>query len=155
MSVATIQQVATSLQRDAPAANSPEGMAWQMWLDDAELQIKIRYPDLSKLDQDVLALVERWAVEAKIKNPDPVSTRQISVDDGSESTTWQRTSGTVEILPEWWGMLGGEKKRGKAFAIDTLGVCTTEHLPWCNLNMGDTYCSCGADIAGEPIYELP
>jgi len=27
------------------------------------------------------------------------------------------------------------------------------HRPWCSLMFGATYCSCGADIAGEPIYE--
>lgn len=155
MSVATIDQVATSLQRPAPDAGTIEALAWQMWLDDAELQIKIRYPDLSLLDQAVLAYVERLAVELKIKNPDPVSTRQTSVDDASESSTWTRSSGTVEILPEWWDMLGGQKKRGKAFAVDTLGSYVGYHLPWCDLNMGGSTCSCGVDIAGVPIYELP
>lgn len=154
MSVATIEQVAVGLQRPAPDSSSPEGLAWQMWLDDAELQIKVRYPDLSVLDQGVLAMVERWAVEAKVKNPDPISTRQVSVDDGSESSTWTRSSGTVEITPEWWSMLAGDKTPRKAYAIDTLGDYTG-HLPWCSLMMGATYCSCGADIAGEPIYELP
>jgi len=28
------------------------------------------------------------------------------------------------------------------------------HLPWCNLAFGASWCSCGADIAGEPIFEL-
>lgn len=153
MSVATIDQVATSLQRPTPDPTSTEGKAWQMWLDDAELQIKVRYPDLTLLDQAVLAYVERLAVEMKIKNPDPVTTRQVSVDDGSESSTYTRSSGTVEILPEWWDMLSGRKIR-KAFAIDTLGEYTG-HLAWCTLSMGGTYCSCGVDIAGEPIYELP
>lgn len=42
-----------------------------------------------------------------------------------------------------------------AFSVDTAPACTNaSHLPWCNLLMGATYCSCGADIAGEPIYEL-
>lgn len=27
------------------------------------------------------------------------------------------------------------------------------HLPWCSLNLGALYCSCGVDIAGEPIFE--
>lgn len=27
------------------------------------------------------------------------------------------------------------------------------HRAWCSLMFGATYCSCGADIAGEPIYE--
>jgi hypothetical protein len=30
---------------------------------------------------------------------------------------------------------------------------TTTHLPWCNLYFGASYCSCGADIAGYPLYE--
>jgi len=154
MSVATIEEVATSLGVTTPDAGSVQYLQWQMWLDDAELQITVRYPDLSKLDQGVLALVERWAVEAKIKNPDPVSTRQISVDDGSESSTFTRGTGTVDILPEWWDMLGGKKKQVKAFAIDTLGFDSALcHRLWCNLNLGAAYCSCGADIAGEPIFE--
>lgn len=30
---------------------------------------------------------------------------------------------------------------------------TSAHLPWCSLNLGASYCSCGADIAGFPLYE--
>jgi hypothetical protein len=29
----------------------------------------------------------------------------------------------------------------------------TAHMPWCSLMFGATYCSCGVDIAGEPIFE--
>ena len=42
----------------------------------------------------------------------------------------------------------------QAFAIDTAPSACANHLPWCSLMLGATYCSCGADIAGEPIYEL-
>lgn len=45
---------------------------------------------------------------------------------------------------------GGEKK---AFSVDTAPSCSG-HLPWCSLSLGAAYCSCGVDIAGEPIYEL-
>lgn len=41
----------------------------------------------------------------------------------------------------------------QAFSIDTAPAYSA-HLPWCSLSMGATYCSCGVDIAGEPIYEL-
>lgn len=41
----------------------------------------------------------------------------------------------------------------QVFSIDT-APASSEHLPWCSLNFGATYCSCGADIAGYPIYEL-
>ena len=41
----------------------------------------------------------------------------------------------------------------KAFGVQVGGASTVEHLPWCSINFGATYCSCGADIAGVPIYE--
>lgn len=43
---------------------------------------------------------------------------------------------------------------GKAYAIDTAPDLGGLHQPWCALNFGATYCSCGVDIANEPIYEL-
>lgn len=42
---------------------------------------------------------------------------------------------------------------GGAFSIDT-APCWSAHLPWCSLSLGAAYCSCGVDIAGQPIYEL-
>ena len=41
---------------------------------------------------------------------------------------------------------------GKAFSVDTVPAAVA-HAPWCSLMLGATYCSCGADIAGYPIYE--
>lgn len=41
-----------------------------------------------------------------------------------------------------------------AFSIDTAPSCES-HLPWCSLMMGASYCSCGVDIAGYPIFEDP
>lgn len=40
----------------------------------------------------------------------------------------------------------------QAFSIDTAPTASA-HLPWCSLMFGATYCSCGADIAGVPIFE--
>lgn len=40
-----------------------------------------------------------------------------------------------------------------AFSLDTAPPLTGIHAPWCSLNFGATYCSCGVDIAGVPIYE--
>lgn len=48
----------------------------------------------------------------------------------------------------------GQSAGRQAFSIDTAPASSSAHLPWCDLNMGGTTCSCGADIAGEPIYEL-
>jgi hypothetical protein len=61
----------------------------------------------------------------------------------------------VQIRDEWWDLLSPvNAEAGKAFSIDTAPPQTGLHLPWCALNMGAAYCSCGVDIAGEPIYEL-
>lgn len=45
----------------------------------------------------------------------------------------------------------GEK--GKAYSLDTAPGGCGPHLPWCSLMLGATYCSCGVDIAGVPIFE--
>ena len=43
----------------------------------------------------------------------------------------------------------------EAFSFDTApSAGLSAHLPWCNLAFGATYCSCGVDIAGVPIFEL-
>jgi len=42
----------------------------------------------------------------------------------------------------------------QAFSIDTAPTCSA-HTPWCSLNFGATYCSCGVDIAGFPIFDEP
>lgn len=47
----------------------------------------------------------------------------------------------------------GEK--GSAFILDTAPSDLGAHLPWCALVLGATYCSCGVDIAGVPIFEEP
>jgi hypothetical protein len=39
-----------------------------------------------------------------------------------------------------------------AFSVDT-APCLSVHSPICSLAFGATYCSCGADIAGYPLYE--
>lgn len=41
---------------------------------------------------------------------------------------------------------------GKAFAIDTVPTGGAGHSVICSLMLGGVRCSCGADIAGEPIY---
>jgi len=42
-------------------------------------------------------------------------------------------------------------RTGKAFNIDTVSQVST-HAETCSLALGATYCSCGADIAGYPLF---
>ena len=39
-----------------------------------------------------------------------------------------------------------------AFSVDTVST-TSVHADVCSLNLGATYCSCGADYAGFPLWE--
>lgn len=42
----------------------------------------------------------------------------------------------------------------QAFSLDT-APSFSAHTPWCSLNFDATYCSCGVDIAGFPIFDEP
>ena len=149
----TPAMLAVALGQTAPLAGSVTEPQWEMWIDDAEMLIEARrttlgaeVPDEAKLDY-----VIRQAVVAHIKRPDDATQVTIAVDDGSSSRSYQSSKGRIEILDEWWVLLGLVESSG-AFSIDMLGA-SSAHLPWCSLSMGALYCSCGVDIAGVPIYE--
>lgn len=40
-----------------------------------------------------------------------------------------------------------------AFAVDTVSLTFPNHADICSLNFGALYCSCGAVLAGAPLYE--
>ena len=149
-----IEKIAVALGRTAPEPNSLVAQQWQMWLDDAELLIKLRAQELKKQMPDVAKLdyVVRQAVVAQIRKPDDATQVTISVDDGSSSKTYQSAKGRVAIIDEWWSLLGLVTVTTGAYSFD-MASSTTRHLPWCSVNLGATFCSCGADIAGYPLYE--
>lgn len=150
----TPAMLAVALGQAAPGADSVTEQQWQMWIDDAEMLIEARrtllgaeVPDEAKLDY-----VVREAVAAHIKRPDDATQVTVSVDDASSSRSYQTGKGRVTILDEWWSLLGLVEASG-AFSIDMFGIAFVGHLAWCSLNFGATYCSCGVDIAGVPIFE--
>jgi hypothetical protein len=127
---------------------------WQLWIDDAYMLIEARKDALhhdEPLDEAKVDYVVREAVVAHVKKPDDATQVTISVDDGSSSRSYQSSRGRVTLLDEWWTLLGLVEMDG-AFSIDTVSQGTV-HLPWCSLMLGANYCSCGADIAGYPIFE--
>jgi hypothetical protein len=151
----TPANLAVALGQTAPDSDSPEWNQWQMWIDDADMLIQIRKDQLGitdPIDMAKLDYVVREAVVSHIRKPDDSTQVTISVDDGSSSKTYKSSKGRVTILDEWWTLLGLTNPSG-AFSIDMIGAGNI-HQPWCALNFGALYCSCGADIAGTPIYEL-
>ncbi|PYY32359.1 hypothetical protein [Curtobacterium sp. MCBD17_030] len=149
-----IEKIAVALGRAAPEPDSLLAQQWQMWIDDAELLIELRAQELQKPmpDEAKLDYVVRQAVVAQIKKPDDATQVTISVDDGSSSKTYQSAKGRVAIIDEWWALLGLVTVNTGAYSFD-MASPTSRHLPWCSANLGATFCSCGADLAGTPIYE--
>lgn len=154
----TPARVAVALGLGAPEPGSAQAEQWQMWIDDALMLIQTRVDDLgveeSTIDQARLDYVIREAVVAQARRPDDATQVSVSVDDGSVSRTYRSSRGRVDILDEWWRLLGLAGTSGGAFSIIPTGSRYGAHLPWCSLSMGALYCSCGVDIAGYPIYEL-
>lgn len=144
-------EIALALGR--ATTSDTEAAQWSMWIDDALMLIEARLGELDDLNQAKLDYVVREAVVAHVRNPDNATTVSVSVDDASSARTYRTSRGRVHILDEWWALLSPVDKTPGAFVVDQLGVGTV-HLPWCALMFGAAYCSCGVDIAGEPIFEL-
>lgn len=151
----TPETIAVALGVATPDPGSPESEQWQMWIDDALMLIEARKEALGitdPLDPAKLDYVVREAVVAQVKRPDDATQVTISIDDGSTSKTYRSSAGRVTILDDWWALLGLTPPSGGAFSVDTV-PCASVHQPWCNLAFGATYCSCGADLAGFPLWE--
>lgn len=69
----------------------------------------------------------------------------------SESFKPTNPNGDFYLTKQEQKALGSGAQR--AFGVSIAGGQSSPHLPWCNLNFGARYCSCGTDIAGEPIFE--
>jgi len=149
----TPEMIAVALGVAAPVPSSVTEQQWQMWIDDALMLIDTRQTQLNvdSVDEAKVDYVVREAVVAHVKRPDDATQVAVSVDDGSVSKTYRSGKGRVTILDEWWTLLGLTTPAG-AFSFDTAPRIVT-HLPWCSFNLGATFCSCGTDIAGSPIFE--
>lgn len=151
----TPAMIAVALGVAAPDPGSAQAEQWQMWIDDVLMLIGARAASITPepdVDQARLDYVVREAVAAQVRRPDSATQVTTSVDDSSVSKTYRSSAGRIDILDEWWALLGLTATGGGAYAIDT-AASASAHLPWCSLAFGALYCSCGADIAGHPICE--
>lgn len=150
----TPSNIAVALGVAAPEPGSITEQQWELWISDAEMLIDIRQTALAveTIDAAKIDYVVREAVVAHVKKPDDATQVTVSVDDGSTSKSYRSGKGRVTILDEWWVLLGLTDPKG-AFALDMTGTFSA-HLAWCSLYFGATYCSCGVDIAGHPIFEV-
>lgn len=152
----TAAHIAVALGQTAPLPDSPQELQWEMWISDALMLIQARVDlldvDESTVSQAALDYVIREAVVAQVKRPDSATQVTWSVDDGSTSKTYRSAAGRVDIIDEWWTLLGLTPSGGQSFAVDTVGSSSI-HQPWCSLMFGGEVCSCGANLAGYPLWE--
>lgn len=139
--------IAVALGRsDPPSASEHE--QWSLWIADAEMLIDARAEALGITDplpEIRLDYVIREAVIAHLRRPDAATQITVSVQDASTTKMYNRSSGRIAILDEWWTLLGLTSESTGAFAVDTVGTGSV-HAAMCALNFGATYCSCGADL---------
>lgn len=165
----TPDDIAVALGRPAPEVDSAEALQWAMWIADALMLIEARLgdPTLDDLDPPIaeakLDYVLREAVVAQVRRPDDATTVEVRVDDGSVGKTYRSSAGRVTIRDEWWDLLSPDGVTNGAFSITPYGSGSC-HAEICSANtyvdtngaiiFGGAYCSCGADIAGYPLYEV-
>lgn len=100
----------------------------------------------------LLGAVKRWAEagagawQQQQAGPFGVTT------DTRQRTGFNLWPSEIEALQDICAL--SDDNSGKAFAIDTAPSLSGLHAGWCALEMGANYCSCGADIAGVPIFEM-
>ena len=104
MAVATYEDVAVALGR--PITSETEQAQVEWWLSGIELIIGYRLGDIAELDQDLLKFVEVEAVVGKVRRADSrVTSRTVSIDDGSVTDRFETSASVADIADEWWQLL--------------------------------------------------
>lgn len=123
----------------APEGETPEAAA-------------LRQAKLNAIKAILRGAILRWddsgsgAVQTAQEQMGPFGVQQTLTPQTRKSMFWPSEIEQLQGICS-----SGEK--GKAFTLDTAPGGCSGHLPWCALMFGATYCSCGVDIAGEPIFE--
>ena len=155
----TPDDIAVALGRAAPESTSPQYLQWALWISEAELLIEARRLKVDEslvIDEAKLDYVVRQAVVAQVRRPDDATQVTKAVDDGSVTKTYKSARGRVQIIDEWWELLGLVASGGGAYAIDTAPRRRGGHLPWCDIYLGSPGdCSCLASLTRHeyPLYE--
>jgi hypothetical protein len=141
MAVATPEQVEASLGR---SLTNPETVQVSQWLDDAELQIRLRLGAIADLDQEAVAYVERESVILKLQNPE--GKQQEAIDDYSYRRYDANARGQVFIIDDWWDILSPTSSPS---AFSFRPTFETDDAQWSSRN-GSDYAA-GIDAYGWPV----
>ena len=146
----------------APFAEIDSAKAEAM-IEDAEAQAMLVAPCLGDPDLDpALTAIQVAAVKSILRGA------ILRWNDAGSGVRQSVTTGpfgeTIDTTQQRKGMFWpseltnlqavcSDGQSGKAFSVDTVGYCGV-HADVCSINFGATYCSCGADIAGFPLWEV-
>lgn len=122
---ATASDVATNIGRPLTDAESAQVAQWIGW---AESAIRRRLGDLAQLDPDTLNMVIVEAITRRLWMPEPVTQVSVSVDDANVNKTYQKATGLIDILPEWWAALGWVESG--AFTVTPYGAPDVSPDAW-------------------------
>lgn len=97
----------------------------------------------------LIGMVQRWSQAGSgALSQESAGTFSQSIDTRSR-TGFNPWPSEIQRLQE---VCSAGKPTG-AFSVDTAPSLSGVHADVCALNLGATYCSCGADIAGFALYE--
>lgn len=130
-------------------------------LEDASVRVRAEFPTTDErlaaepptLDPGVPKMVVCAMVKrAMLAGTDDAVAASVQETAGpySRSTTFANPTGDLYLTSGERRML--RPGTSQAFTVP-MTTPTTIHLPWCASMFGAVYCSCGADIAGTPIFE--
>lgn len=146
---------------DLPAGTGESlGLTIEQIIEDAEALALLAAPCLGKYDPP-LSELQTAAVRAILRG---AIMRWSDAGSGArQSTSTGPFSETIDTTVTRRGMywpseitslqsICSDGQSNKAFSVDTVGFGSV-HAEICSVNLGATYCSCGADIAGFPLWE--
>jgi hypothetical protein len=97
----------------------------------------------------LVGAVKRWTEASSGAMQSQTAGPFSMVTDTRQRTGFNLWPSEIEALQS----LCSTATKSGAFSLNTAPPLTGLHLDVCSINFGATYCSCGADIAGYPIFE--
>lgn len=143
-----------------PLATEEQALALVL-LEDASARIRVEFPDVDARiaadPQELDPAVPRMIVCAMVKRAMLAGTDQAvaasiqqTAGPYSQSTTFANPTGDLYLTSGERRMLKGSPQA--AYTVSMSAAPLAVHAVWCSLTFGALYCSCGADLAGRPIF---
>lgn len=142
--------------------NATEAATAGVLLGDASAMVRSECPDVDArlalvpplIDPAILKMIVCSMVKRSMiagADVEGVTSTQQTAGPFSQSQSFSNPMGNLYLTKAERKMLGCGGQ--EAFTVALAPLPGSVHRPWCSLAFGATYCSCGADIAGYPIYE--